>query len=763
MVMLMNATRTLPRLRSAYATLFSLLLLSTVAHGRDLENSTLRLSLDSDSGRLLTLMSRTEKHNLIDPVAESPLWKVDLPGGENGVLLPAHAEDFLVERSNSGEPELRMIWSGFKLDAAPELRVVVDVELDATTELSYWSIALEGLEKLRPAAVRFPRIGGFAPQAEETLAVPIWMGELTDKPRELANAGARPRRLEWTYPGILSMQCLALYSESGSGFYAACDDTAAFGKRFALFGDGSGGIGFEVVQLPENSAEASGVYRSPYRVSLGVFEGDWFTAAERYRTWALERAWAKESRLKRALTPQWAIDTALWVWNRDHSENVLAPAAALQEAADLPVSVFWHWWHGCPYDVGFPEYLPPREGAQPFREALDAAHEKNLHAIVYMNQRLWGMTTKSWEERNAARYAVKGANGDIRPEVYNTFTKAACASMCMGTAFWRNTYAGLATEAVLDLGVDGIYMDQACSSLACFDSEHGHPVGGGVYWIKGFQTLQGDIRERCQSAERPVVLAGEGCGEAWLPYLDLMLSLQVSMERYAAPGKWRPIPFFHAVYHGYFLPYGNYASLTMPPYDSLWPAETAPAEPLALLDRKFAQQFRMEQARAFVWGQTPTLANFRPAHLESRAAEMDFVVRLAKLRRRAAAYLLHGTMLRPPAMEIAEATIPMSRLSIYAGQQGALSEYEGHYPLLLVSAWKNAEGGLAVVAANIAETPQRVAFTLDSATWPLPSRGVLRTLEDSGAESALPYTGASVSVDEEMLPASARVYVITED
>ena len=28
------------------------------------------------------------------------------------------------------------------------------------------------------------------------------------------------------------------------------------------------------------------------------------------------------------------------------------------------------------------------------------------------------------------------------------------------------------------------------------------------------------------------MLAGEGCGEGWLPYLDLMLSLQVSRERY---------------------------------------------------------------------------------------------------------------------------------------------------------------------------------------------------------------------------------------
>ena len=47
-----------------------------------------------------------------------------------------------------------------------------------------------------------------------------------------------------------------------------------------------------------------------------------------------------------------------------------------------------------------------------------------------------------------------------------------------------------------------------------------------------------------------MALAGEGSGEAWLPHLDLMLSLQVSRERYAAPGEgWEAIPLFGAVYH----------------------------------------------------------------------------------------------------------------------------------------------------------------------------------------------------------------------
>jgi hypothetical protein len=155
----------------------------------------------------------------------------------------------------------------------------------------------------------------------------------------------------------------------------------------------------------------------------------------------------------------------------------------------------------------------------------------------------------------------------------------------------------------------------SCTSLLCYDATHGHPVGGGAYWMAGFDSLTGDIR---QHTGRPVVLAGEGCGEAWLPYLDLMLSLQVSRERYNAPDGWESIPFFQAVYHACAVTYGNYSSLTMPPYDDLWPAQFAPKEPLKLLDRKFSRQFYLEQARAFAWGQQPTVANFQPTQLEQR-------------------------------------------------------------------------------------------------------------------------------------------------
>jgi hypothetical protein len=300
-------------------------------------------------------------------------------------------------------------------------------------------------------------------------------------------------------------------------------------------------------------------------------------------------------------------------------------------------------------------------------------------------------------------------------------------------------------------------MDQACSSLACYDPTHGHPLGGGAWWIAGFQQLAADIRQRC-SPVKQVALAGEGCGEAWLPHLDLMLSLQVSMERYAAPGQWEPIPMFHAVYHDCTVLYGNYSSLTRPPYDDLWPAQYAPQKPLELLDAKFAQQFRLEQGRAFVWGQQPTLANFLPEQLESRRAELDFVIRIARLRRAAAKYLRDGVFLRPPVTGAGQATIPMSRLSIYAGQQEAVQEYTKTVSVVLASAWQAADGAIAVALVNLCDEPVPVRILLDAPAYHLPAAGVMRRIgvADSSVTETFEHGRAELSLTLD--PADVRVY-----
>ncbi len=694
-------------------------------------NDALAIAINATNGALLEFKDLHSGQNFASAAGTDVLWQIDFPSGQNlSPWTPNAARTFRVEEAKQGaDAALKLTWSDFGFSNTPKFSVEVIVSLEAKRPMSAWRMRFTGLGGPGPDSVHFPRLANIPRQENENLAVPIWLGQHTAEPRKVFSSPGKASRNDWPYPGQLSLQCLAFYAPGGAGLYVSCDDTNALPKSFAFFGDGGGNVGCDLVHLPHYSGGGTN-WTMPYQAVLGTFAGDWITAAERYREWGTNQHWARDSRLKLGEVPDWVLKTGMWVWNRGRSPGVLPPALALEEKLGLPVSVFWHWWHGCSYDTGFPEYLPPREGTGPFTNALQAAHTKDIHALVYMNQRLWGTTTKSWTNENAEPFAVKDRQGKTFIETYNTFTKAPCASMCLGTEFWRRKYASLSERAVRELGVDGIYMDQACASLVCYDAMHGHAVGAGNYWMAGFRALTKEIRARCGGS--PLVLAGEGCGEAWLPWLDLMLCLQVSKERYAAPDGWEPIPFFQAVYHPYAVTYGNYSSLTMPPYDDLWPAEFAPKEPLKLLDRKFSRQFLQEQARAFVWGQQPTVANFLPDQLEQRQEETAYMMRLARVRSRGLKYLLSGTFLRPPELHAPADTLEMSRLSIYAGQKEGLKSFQKKYPLALAGAWRAPDGDVAVALASIASDALTLSLDLDRSYYDLPKAGKIFRSDETG-------------------------------
>jgi hypothetical protein len=681
-----------------------------------LENRALRIGLDARDGSVVQFLDRATGHELVTASDDSVgLWDLHLMArAEVQRITPARAKQFRWARTSGSA--LQLTWSDFGIAAAPALRVRATVRLRGSLPMSEWRIQLDGIRGLGVDSVRFPRVTGIPSLGDsEELAVPLWMGQRTREPRKLlAGADGVGKRFEWFYPGQLSLQLVALYQKGGTGFYASADDSLAYRKSFALWGDAHGLAGYEMIHLPEDPGRSTG-YTPPYAAVIGTFTGGWVTAAERYREWGTKQRWARESRLTRRMVPEWVEKTGLWVWNRGRSPVVLEPAAALQKELGLPVSVFWHWWHNGPYDTSFPDYLPPREGKEPFKAALGTAHADGLHAIVYMNQRLWCLNTPSWKAESAERFAVHKPDGTIRTEVYNIFDPQPCATMDVTTAGWRNKYAGIAEEVLNDYRLDGIYMDQAVLSLMDYSPDHGHPIGGGNYWMEGFTKLAHDIRVR---AGRPVTLAGEGTGESWLSELDLLLALQVSMERYADPASsWEVIPFFQSVYHAYGITYGSYSSLAYPPYDDLWPVKTAPPNALQPLDRKYDRQFYLEQARSFVWGMQPTIANFLRWQLTDRRAEIDYALSLARLRNRFPQYLLHGTFLRPPTLGVPEVDVTISRVSIYASRGGGSTEYQKKSPAAIAGAWRAPNGKVAIAVASIFEEPLSLSLQLDPAAY----------------------------------------------
>ena len=669
-----------------------------------IENDFIRLSFDKKTGQLVSMLKVDTNEEFVDEKAvSSPLWM--LRKADGSPLLEQEAQLLSVEEK--GGNSLTFSWDGGK-----GLKVRTSVRLDEQKAFSYWSIELEGIGTLPLYDIRYPILQGFKKMEHEEMAVSSWLGSLIHEPRASLNKENPQRWFAWESPGFLSMQMVALYHPQKGGIYMGSNDTLSYPKRYEILLD-TLHTEYAWTHTPSYRSGAN-TYRPTYETIVGLFEGDWLSAAQIYRQWATEQKWCRESRFHNGQTPEWAEKTALWIWNRGKSSNVLSEARHLRKKWKLPVSVFWHWWHGCSYDEGFPEYLPPREGAEPFRKAVKEAEKEKVHCIVYMNSYQWGNSTRSWKEEGAERFCAKQINGNTYSHSFNIFTGKELTPMCMATPFWRKKYATLADSAICQYGVGGIYMDQACSSMKCYDEGHGHPLGGGNYWVSGFKDLVSSIRQGAEREKKKAVLAGEGSGEDWIPCLDLFLTLEASRERYLGIGDTETIPLYQAVYHDYAMTYGNYSSLVYPPYDDLWPDQFRPANREQPLPDDFDMQFRMEQARAFVWGMQPTLANYHALLDNEKEDEMDFLQRLVLLRQKTLKYLLYGVYERVPSFEIPKQEINFSRISIYAGRSGnTVTQSRHEVPLIYSGAWRAKDGNIGICMANIAEKDLPVNFTFD--------------------------------------------------
>jgi len=712
-----------------------------------LNNGHIRLTFNKSNGGFVS-MEDLRKKAIINKISASGIqtpWELYVD--KAGITQHADISSFSDFSFENNKPNtLTLIWKGGQEPANNATKVTVTVTLEKDKALSAWHIAVEGLKGAQLSKVVFPRVGGLANAAEEYLAAPSWMGELLQDPgTQLAALKNTPQKFEWFYPGQLSMQLLALYNKHGRGFYAACDDAAAYRKNMAVLLEPSGTLAYQMENFP--SLEANRLsYQLPYNAVIGAFHGDWITAAEQYREWGTQQSWCTNSRLKNNTTPEWLNSTALWVWNRGKSDQVLKPAVDLKERLGLPVNVLWHWWHGCSYDDGFPEYLPPREGKTPFIESVKWSQEHGVKSLVYMNQIQWGNATASWEKEHAGLLAVKDKDEKISSHVYNIFTGKALTNMCVGAEGWRNKYVSLSDSVVNHYEVNGVYMDQTCLSRMCYDKTHGHALGGGNYWVQNSGKITDDIRSKVLD-NKPIALAGEGVGEAWMPYVDAFLVLQVSRERYAGTQGWQPIPFFQVVYHPYSLAYGNYSSLLSPPYDELWPAEHKPATTLQPLDKVFNKQFLMEQARSFTWGMQPMIANYLPLLATERKEEIDYLLKLAKVRNKGLKYLLHGEFRRTPEMMVPEEELSISKLSIYAGQKENVTTFHKKYPMVYSSSWKSADNMLGIAVASIYDSTYPVKMDFKSADYGLPAAGKIYLVNEAGRKQLGTYSGGKVRIN----------------
>lgn len=105
----------------------------------------------------------------------------------------------------------------------------------------------------------------------------------------------------------------------------------------------------------------------------------------------------------------------------------------------------------------------------------------------------------------------------------------------------------------------------------------------------------------------------------------------------------------------------------------------------------------------------------------------------------------------------------MSRLSIYAGQQGGLKEFQKTVPLVLASVWRAADGMVAIAVASIADRPLAPTITFDAIKCGLPKRGLVYALEDSGAKRVGAFHGSIFRLKPHLAPLDICVFELRAD
>lgn len=727
-----------------------------VREGSDLvtiQSPSISLGFERETGKLVSFVDKVGNKEFIDPDAVTGLpWKL-APSSANSFSQDAEHTVSFKKRGRNG------IEVTYKYGGEAPLEVRLDVSLEKDRPMSHWKASFTGLKNTGSGEVSWPVVTGVKAYDNADLALPTWLGVLTHDPAEKATE-EKPVVFSRSFPGS-SIQLMLIYDRIAlkGGLYLSSHDTESMAKNLAMSLTPTHVECRATCLVPDKKETDS--FSPGYDVVVGSFDGDWVSAAAIYREWAVNQKFCSESRFRNGQSPEWLQQTAFWIWNRGRSSNVLKEAEDIQSRLGLPVNAYWHWWHGCPYDEGFPEYIPPKEGEESFKAAVEHAHKQGIHSLVYMNSYQWGDSTDSYEAEGAAAYAARRENGDTYRHVFEIFSGNGLTPMCMATQFWRDKYSSLCDTVVNHYHVDGVYMDQACSGMACYNPDHGHTLGGGNYWRDGFGKLTAQIREKFPEGS-DAMLAGEGSAEDWIPILDDFLTLQPSQERYSGVGKSEPIPMFQAVYHDYAMTYGSYSSLVYPPYDELWPKEFSPANAETLLPEEYNMQFRMEQARSFTWGMQPTLANYHSFLFEERSMEMGYLVDLIKTRYNALDYLLYGQFKAILEPEFKEVTIPISKVSIYAGRMGdTVTRYEKKTRTMFSSAWLSSAGNVGIAVSNILDEPAEFVMTVDAAKFGAAPTGNVNIISAEGKVSSGGYSDGDV-IKCTIPPRSSRVIELTK-
>lgn len=329
-----------------------------------------------------------------------------------------------------------------------------------------------------------------------------------------------PQKFNQTYPSFnATMQMVMMHNATGAVYYATEDRSASLKDYCEDVEDNV--IVLHTRTTNSESWNKDGRYRLPWTTKLGFSPRGWEDAAVRYyRPFTYTTSWGSKTLRERNI-PQWLLDTDVWFRSKGLSEEV---TSAIDRAAALyGKGTFFHtyYWHNHPYDTHYPDYFPAKPE---YPGLVTKIHKAGCRAVPYINGRLWDPDADSYKTFNGGQASCRKPDGTLYTEIYPT-SNVLNTVTCPASTLWQDIITGLVDRIQGELKTDGVYIDQiSCSPIKpCWNPAHGHPLGGGSYWVESYHKLINGIRA---SHLKPgnILFSEENC-ECYIDLFDIQLTV----------------------------------------------------------------------------------------------------------------------------------------------------------------------------------------------------------------------------------------------
>jgi hypothetical protein len=332
-----------------------------------------------------------------------------------------------------------------------------------------------------------------------------------------------------------------------------------------------------------------------YDVVVGSFTGDWYAAADLYRTWSLKQKWAESPLHARKDVPSWLLESPPHIILRIQGELDIGPtlpkADFLPYAKVIPlleklakylqaplVPVIMSWERPGPWI--YPDCFPPAGGDESLREFTRLARDRGWHIGTFCNGTRW-VVGHYWSgydgedyfnEKGGAKSVCRTHTGEFWKENWDQTWRPSYPG-CMGTSMTRQIATDF-VRRVVDDGLDWVqFLDQnvGCATFPCFAADHEHPPIPGKWMVEKMELLVDSFHDLAKKegersrGNRQVIYSVEG------PVNECFLSsFQICDIRVVPPGHnfgsfWRGfIPLYHFLYHEFILIQGGFGSAPEP-------------------------------------------------------------------------------------------------------------------------------------------------------------------------------------------------------